>query len=303
MNKTHDHPFAWNHITKPDKRAIELFRARHPITNATADELLVDTIHSKLEIFKDYIYIVFHFPVYNQRLKTVFPSELDLIVHDNSVTTFSYKNLPFLEEFRESLKDESERKKAFSSTGNFLVALLRAHFKFVLRQLDHIKVNIDALEGSLFQGKAQKIVEELTFVHRDILDLARIVKSHDSVITRLKSLLRERYRVTSRIIDSVDADYLHIKNLIETHRETMGILYDTTASLLNIRTNEIMKMLTIFAVITFPLTLVATIFGMNTDYLPIVSELKEPWDFWVIFGFMVFGALSIYAFFKEKKWL
>ena len=61
-----------------------------------------------------------------------------------------------------------------------------------------------------------------------------------------------------------------------------------------------MKVLTIMAFITFPLSVIASIFGMNTKTLPIVGV---PHDFWIIMGIMVFATIMFFALFKYKKWL
>ena len=64
--------------------------------------------------------------------------------------------------------------------------------------------------------------------------------------------------------------------------------------------NEVMKGLAIMAFVTFPLSLIATIFGMNTHYLPIVGMRG---DFWVIIGAMLFLTACFFWYFKRKRWL
>ena len=61
-----------------------------------------------------------------------------------------------------------------------------------------------------------------------------------------------------------------------------------------------MKILTIMAFVTFPLSLIASIFGMNTSTLPVVGY---EYDFWVIIGGMFMFTVIFFAFFKYKKWL
>ena len=61
-----------------------------------------------------------------------------------------------------------------------------------------------------------------------------------------------------------------------------------------------MKVLTMFAVVVFPLTLLAAIFGMNTKYLPIVGTEH---DFWIILTIMIIGTIFMLILFKRKRWL
>ena len=61
-----------------------------------------------------------------------------------------------------------------------------------------------------------------------------------------------------------------------------------------------MKTLTIMACVTFPLSLSAAIFGMNTKTLPLIGIEN---DFWIIIGIMGFAMLLLFSFFKYKNWL
>jgi magnesium transporter len=70
--------------------------------------------------------------------------------------------------------------------------------------------------------------------------------------------------------------------------------------MLTTRQNEIIKNLTIMAFITFPLTLLSSMFGMNTTSSPI---LGHPADFWIIVGIMLSGGVGFFTFFKYKRWL
>jgi len=70
---------------------------------------------------------------------------------------------------------------------------------------------------------------------------------------------------------------------------------------MNYRLNDIMKTLTIFSVIVFPLTLLAAIFGMNTiNGMPFINSIN---GFWMVIIIMLFGSLGMLIFFKKKKWL
>jgi len=66
------------------------------------------------------------------------------------------------------------------------------------------------------------------------------------------------------------------------------------------RTNEVMKVLTIFAAIFIPLTFIAGVYGTNFDYLP---ELHFKYSYFIMLGVMIIIAIAMLLFFKRKKWL
>jgi magnesium transporter len=71
-------------------------------------------------------------------------------------------------------------------------------------------------------------------------------------------------------------------------------------SYLTYKTNEIIKILTIFSIILLPLTFITGAYGMNLIRLPLANH---PWAFWLIAGGMIILAVSMVLFFKKKKWL
>ena len=70
--------------------------------------------------------------------------------------------------------------------------------------------------------------------------------------------------------------------------------------MLSSKENEVMKTLTIMAFVTFPLSLIATIFGMNTVNMPIIGG---DYDFWIVIGIMAIFTFAFFVFFKKNKWL
>ncbi len=80
----------------------------------------------------------------------------------------------------------------------------------------------------------------------------------------------------------------------------MKELRETNNSHLETKQNEIMRIFTIIAFITFPLTLIGTVLEMDSPYNPIKGL---PYDFWIITAILIGLGFGMYGFFKHKKWL
>ena len=93
----------------------------------------------------------------------------------------------------------------------------------------------------------------------------------------------------------------HGVNLV-VHSATKGIAghNDATLGVINIRQSDVIKIFSVVAFVFLPPTLVASIYGMNFDYMP---ELSWPWGYPMALGMMVLSALVPYLFFRWKKWL
>jgi magnesium transporter len=74
-------------------------------------------------------------------------------------------------------------------------------------------------------------------------------------------------------------------------------IYHTNVST---RTNEVMKVLTIFASIFIPLTFIAGIYGTNFNYIP---ELEYRYSYFIMIGGMLIIAIIMLFYFRRKDWL
>ena len=93
---------------------------------------------------------------------------------------------------------------------------------------------------------------------------------------------------------------IEIWHMLESQKESINALHETNESLLSLKTNQVMKTLTIISVITFPLTLLATLFSIQAGGTPFVHN---PLGFWLILWVTLLGAATMLLFFKRRGWL
>jgi magnesium transporter len=80
----------------------------------------------------------------------------------------------------------------------------------------------------------------------------------------------------------------------------LDFLQDTFLGLLNVEQNKIIKIFTIITVVFMPPTLVASIYGMNFEFMP---ELHWKWGYLYSLALMLFSGGIVLWFFKKKKYL
>jgi len=100
----------------------------------------------------------------------------------------------------------------------------------------------------------------------------------------------------SIIIKDINSLVEHIKFSFDR----LDYLQDTFLGYVNIEQNKIIKIFTIVSVIFMPPTLIASIYGMNFDFMP---ELDKKWGYPAALLFMVLSSLFILYYFKKRKWL
>ena len=94
-------------------------------------------------------------------------------------------------------------------------------------------------------------------------------------------------------------DQLKVVNQLEDYREAIADFEDTNNQLMNLKINTVMKTFTSLSFLTFPFMLIAALFSMNTRGTPIIDS---PYAFWIVFGIMIVGMITMAAYFKRKGW-
>ncbi len=303
MEKIETGKVTWIHIEKPTAKEVEILREAYGFHPLILEQLLNPTLRPKVEEYDKYLYMVLHFPVFEPTRKVTVGREIDFLILKQTLITIVYESLPPVEELFGKCTNQILCQQVFmsKSAGQLLYYLLRELYLFSLRQLDHIKERIDHLEEEIYRSETKDLVREISVVRRDILDFRRTVKPQQTTLESLIERGQELWGKNAKpYLNDINGEYLKMWNLLENHKETIEALHEAHESMITSRTNEIMKLLTIFAVITFPLTLFASILGMNTTTLPLTGFKG---DFWIVLGIMLTGMIGMFTFFKKKKWL
>jgi len=169
--------------------------------------------------------------------------------------------------------------------------------------LDENSIALSDIEELIFSREQKKAVGEILDLRRNIINIRKIIQNHKNVFQKLLGM--ESTIVEKSLIKKYYAELVEhskrIWEMLDNQKEMVEVLNSTNESLLNNKMTDIMKTLTVFSVIVFPLTLLAAIFGMNTTGgMPFVNH---PLGFWLIIGIMMVGCIGMLFFFAKKKWL
>jgi len=297
----HKH-ITWIDIEKPTKDDIQYLKDNFDFHPLILDELPANTIRSKVEEFPTYLYLVLHLPVYNRRTKENKPFEIDfLVTHSHIITSHFSNNFPFLNEFFKKLEKEEVSRKRFmnQTTGHLLYYIINFLISACVPSLDHISQKIDGIEAKIFKGKQKEMVEEISLAKRDLLDFRRIIKPQKTI---LESLLRRGPLFFGEYLKPYFEDLIgsndQLWNQLENDKETLESLEQTNDSLLSYKLNEAMKLLTIFATLLLPASLITGLFGMNAEYMPIVNS---EFGFWIVILIIIVILSTFLVFFKHKR--
>ncbi|MGZ5135797.1 MAG: CorA family divalent cation transporter, partial [Flavitalea sp.] len=135
--------------------------------------------------------------------------------------------------------------------------------------------------------------QENTILAREsIVDKQRLVSS----LLKSRNMVEEDKERLRIIVKDIGSILQHTQFSFER----LEYLQNTFLGLVNIEQNKVIKIFTVVTVVFMPPTLIASIYGMNFDFMP---ELKWPFGYPLAIGFMIFSSLVFLWYFKRKKWL
>lgn len=184
--------------------------------------------------------------------------------------------------------------------GYLLFYILDSLLKNCLTKTVRIGQKIDRIEKGIFEGKERKMVRVISLARADIINFRRIINPQKEIF---ESLLKQGAAFFGKDLLPYFSDLLgsftRVWDALVTYQEAISALAETNQSLLSTKTNEEIKILTIFSVIVLPLTLIASIWGMNVS-LPFQATR---FGFIILSLIMVTGLVLMIVYFKKKKWL
>jgi magnesium transporter len=179
--------------------------------------------------------------------------------------------------------------------------MVKKLYKALEHEIEYLTDALSEAEDKIFSGREREMVIELSHISRDLLTFKQAMMLHRDVLESLEPAGRQFFGMEfSFYLKGIIGEYFRVQNAIDANFNSLSELRETNNSLVSTKQNEVMKVLTILAFVTFPLSLLASIFGMNTDHLPIVGL---PNDFWIIIGIMVAVTITFFVYFKHRNWL
>ena len=258
----------------------------------------------KIDTYDDYLFIVLHFPVFDRAAVRLGTGELDLFVGPGFVVTIPNQPLKPVEYLFESCRSKEElREQVFArGSGYLLYRIVDDSFDYCFPMLRKIGNKLDTLEDEIFEGRGEDVVRDISNVKQEIINFRKVIRPQRPVLRDLESV-KQRYLAPDLDLeiyfdDIVDA-HERIWDMLENYKEVVVALEETNESVISHRVNDILRVLTSISVIVLPLTLIASIWGMNVG----VPGESDATDFYVIVGVMLVMLVGMVAYFRKRGWL
>jgi magnesium transporter len=290
----------WVHLDSPRSDEAMALAERfgwHPLD---VEDVLSRRQRPKVDEYAEYRFVVLHFPVYDKTVQRLNAGELDVFLGpDYLVTLPAVELLPVTRLFQRCKDDPELRESLFSKgSGYLLYHVLDDLFDYCFPILDKIGYKLDTVEDDIDEGRFEEIVRDISRVKQEIISYRKIIKPQRPTLRLLERHV-ERFLPEDLELyfdDLVDASE-RIWDVLDNYKEVVEALEATNEAALSHRQNDVLRVLTVFSVLLLPLTLLASIFGMNVDF-PGFGTAEA---FWLIIAAMVVIFAAVLAFFRWRR--
>jgi magnesium transporter len=249
--------------------------------------------------FAPYLFVVIHAVDYSRKDGLFATSELNFFLGKNFLVTCHVAPLGFVDETMVRCTSGGiPLGRAPDRVAHALLDALVDHYK---PALDELGITIAELEEEVLQRPEDDFLERILKVKKEVLHLRQILSPQRDVLGRFA---RGDFRqVRPHLIPyfrSVYDGLLHITDRAQMYGDSLSNLFQIYLNLSANRTSEVVKLLTVITVVTMPVMVVGTWYGMNFEGMP---ELSWEWSYRVVVALTTLCTGLTYLYFKRKGWL
>lgn len=286
--------FEWVDVFSPSKEELAAIAEKYELHPALVKDCLQPDHLPKYEKMDNYSFIIFRVHdesgVNDAHTVQELTHKLAVFYSPTFVITIHRSQQPLINKLMERGKE-----KPYKTSMLLVNTIILTSLNTYLQPLNKLSDEIDYYESVIFlRPKRVPLLKGLYHFKRKIDLITRMIELSDEIVAAVDAKVsRTQARETRDLYIKLKS---HSSYLSENTLHLLNIYFSATSQ----RTNETMRVLTIFSVFFMPLTFIVGVYGMNFDYMP---ELKWLYGYPAVIIVMLAITIIIYIWFKRKKWL
>lgn len=290
----------WVDISAIDDADIDLLTGIFNLHPLTIEDFIMVNARPKVENFKDYIFLVmFSMESHDKAKSKINTAEVDYCLGKNFLITAHDNKVGTLCTSKDRILKQSPM---MMSGGDFLLysildCLVDSYFP-IITEFDDM---VDEMSDELFSEPSNATLKKIYGLKNEIMYLRRTIGPQADVVTLMS---RGEFpfisQANSVYFRNIYDNLVRLNDIVGTSRDVITGAMEAYVSVVSNRLNEIMKTLTIIATIMMPLTLIASVYGMNFKHMP---ELSSIYGYPMVILSMAVITIVMLFYFKRKKWL
>jgi len=290
----------WINIDGIRKKDIETIGQHFGVHPLIVEDIVSISQRPKMDEVDSILYCLLNMLYFNEKSNTVEQEQISIILGSDFVLTFQED--PARDVFnpiREKLKivNSKLRQRGADYLCYSMLDLIVDNYFFVMEKLsdkiEQIEEEVIRKSNKLTLAHINQLRKELIVLKRNIAPVRDLV---GAIIRSETDLMEER---TTKYFKDVHDHIIQAHDLSENYRDIMVSMQDLYINNVNLRMNEVMKVMAIVTCLLAPATVIGGIYGMNFDVIP---TLHNKWGFYIAVSLMFLIPAGMLVMFKKRGW-
>jgi len=296
-----DKRITWINIDGLRKKEIDIISELYGIHPLISEDILSCNQRPKMDEVEGILYCLLNMLYYNNTTDTVEQEQVSIVLGKDFVITFQEDpKRDVFNPLRDKLRIHNSKLR--QRTADYLcysmIDVIVDNYFFVMEKIgDRIElVEEEIIRNSNTRSlaKINKLRKEMIILKRNIAPVRDLIAS---IIRSESELLDER---TMKYFKDVQDHITQAYDLSENYRDVMISMQDLYINNVNLRMNEVMKVMAVVTCLMAPATVIGGIFGMNFDIN--VNFFHKPWGFYTAVSLMLLIPIWMLWVFKKRNW-
>lgn len=290
-----DSGYEWIDITSPDKAELSEVALKYNLSTSLVEDSLQPEHLPKYEMQGDIQFVILRLfsskaPKDADTIQRI-TDKIAVFIGADFIITIHRREYDFLKGIQENYVKAGK----CATPHQLLFRIISSTLTTYQVPLSELVQELDYYEPKIFlQEKTQSLLKNLYYIKRKASVMDYIFDLTRSIVENLKG------KISSPHFHHLKDELLHLQSNTKQIIDNVSNLLNIYISLSSQRTNEVVRVLTVFSVFFMPLTFIVGVYGMNFDFMP---ELHWRYGYLFVLMTMLVIMIAIYAWFKRKNWL
>ena len=293
------HGFIWIGLKDPTDAEFALVNEELKLHPLAVEDAVKGNQRPKLDVYDDTIFVVLKTLRYIEATSDVETGEVMIFVGDRFVVTVRRGEANPLAGVRARLEHAPDHLAHGPVAVMYSVMdAIVDNYTFIDAELGE---DLDLIEQQVFSGARDVDASEIYRLKREVLEVKRATTPLAIPLRRLQSeempIMHEQARP---FFGDISDHLLRVIDHVESYDRLLTDVLHAHLAQISVQQNDDMRRISAWVAIAAVPTMVAGIYGMNFDNMP---ELRQPWGYYAILGFMAVVALGMHRAFRRSGWL
>lgn len=290
----------WINVTGiHEPEILQQIGEHYGISSLVLEDIMNTNARPKVDDDKNYLFIILKMIDFDEEKQMITNEQVSLVLGSNYLISFQENEKDLFDKIRERLKLDTTRLRALGTDylAYSIMDKIIDNYFFISEKmgdfLEDMEEEVTENPRNDFIQRLNELKQSNIYLRKSVWPLREVINfllrgESKQIKTETLPYFRDLYDHTVQVIDTV-----------ETYRDLLSDIMDVYLSSISLKMNEVMKVLTIISTIFIPLTFIVGVYGMNFQFMP---ELNWKEGYYLIWGIMIFIAISMIIYFKRKKW-